>query len=121
MLTKKQILIIDDDNSTRLLLQYLLAERYRVIGKTNGLEGMIWLNAGNIPDLILLDINMPELNGKDFLRNLRLSGFFSKIPILILSSETHLQEIQNFISPSDILGKPFVPDILFKKIKRLNV
>ena len=121
MMNKKQILIIDDHDSTRLLLQYLLTEKYRVIGKTNGLEGMLWLNAGNIPDLILLDINMPELNGKDFLRNLRLSGFFSKIPVLILSNETQLQEIKNFISPSDILGKPFIPENLFNKIKKLNI
>ena len=121
MITKKQILIIDDDNSTRLLLQYLLSERYRVIGKTNGMEGMLWLNAGNIPDLILLDINMPKLNGKDFLKHVRFSGFFSDIPILILSSETQLQEVKSFISPNDILGKPFMPDLLFRKLENLNI
>ena len=121
MKNKKQILIIDDDNSTRLLLQYLLAEKYSVIGKTNGLEGMLWLNAGNIPDVILLDINMPHLNGKDFLKQIRFSGFFSEIPVLILSSESHLQEIKSFISPNDILGKPFMPEILFSKLEKINM
>ena len=120
--TKKQILVIDDADSTRLLLNFLLSKKYNVIEKSDGLEAMFWLNAGNIPDLILLDINMPHLNGNDFLKQVRSSGFFFDIPILVLSGETHFQESRHFISSSDILKKPFVPEILFEKINQhLNI
>ena len=85
MNNKRTILIIDDHDCIRLLLGSILSKNYEVVTKKNGLEAMAWLSSGNIPDLILLDLVMPSLNGFDFLKNLRTSGFFRNIPVLVLS------------------------------------
>ena len=84
-MTRKTILIIDDDNSTRLLLGFLLKQHYIVATKKDGIEAMLWLNEGNMPDLILLDMSMPRLSGYNFLQNLRKSGFFKDIPFLLFT------------------------------------
>ena len=73
---KKQILIIEDHDSIRILLGKLLSKKYKVTTRRDGLEGMAWLSEGNFPDLILLDIHMPQIAGHEFLMGLRTSGFF---------------------------------------------
>lgn len=117
---QKEILVIDDDNSTRLLLGFLLKQHYQVVTKKDGMEAMLWLNDGNLPDLILLDMSMPRLSGYSFLQNLRKSGFFKDIPVIIVSATDRLNEIEYFLQNkhNDFLHKPFNPQNLFSKIEK---
>lgn len=114
----KTILIIEDDNSTRLLLAFLLRKNYSVVTTKDGFEGMLWLNQGNIPDLILLDMSMPRLSGYGFLENIRKSGFFRNIPVLIVSGSDRLPDVEFFLQAgkNDFLPKPFNPQALNQKI-----
>lgn len=118
-MTKKSILIIEDDNSTRMLLGFLLKQHYTVSTKKDGIEAMLWLNEGNIPDLILLDMSMPRLSGYNFLQNLRKSGFFKEIPVIIVSGTDRLKDIEFFLQNerNDFLPKPFNPQDLFSKVE----
>ncbi len=86
---KKQILAVDDDSSIRELLEFLLRNNYNVITKKDGMEAMMWLSEGNIPDLIITDIDMPRLNGYEFFR------------------------------ADDYILKPFNPESLYAKIERV--
>ena len=69
---KSHVLIIDDHDAVRLLLGLTFKKQYDVITKKDGIEGMAWLVAGNIPDLIMLDMQMPRLNGLDFFETIEI-------------------------------------------------
>lgn len=115
------ILIIDDHDCIRLLLGSILSKNYEVVTKKDGLEGMAWLSNGNIPDLILLDLVMPSLNGYEFLQNIRTSGFFKNIPVLILSgTEDQVEKDRCFqLGIRDFFNKPFNPIQLKAKIQAI--
>ncbi len=113
-----KILIIDDHDAVRLLLGLTLKDKYNVITKRDGIDGMAWLAAGNIPDLIILDMQMPRLNGLDFLKQLRSSGMFKLIPVLLVSANDNEREItESFdLGIIDFISKPFNPVKLKEKI-----
>lgn len=121
MQEKKQILTVEDDMSVRMLLEYLLRESYSVRAQKDGIEGMLWLETGNTPDLILLDTEMPRLNGFEFLRNIRKSGYYRDIPVIMLVNTENSDNIINFLhqGATDILMKPFNPKDLFEKIDNI--
>lgn len=118
---RKRILVIEDHKSVRLLLQALLKQLYQVETTSNGLAGMAWLNKGNKPDLILLDMNMPEINGLHFLDNLRNSGLFSQIPVVVISGNNDEQEKAACLKlgAKQIFEKPFSPTKLKDSIHEI--
>ena len=116
---RKSILIIEDHESIRLLLGNMLSKSYNVVTKKDGLDGMAWLVRGNLPDLILLDMSMPRLNGSAFLKNIRQSGFFRDIPVIVVSVNDGEDDKKSCLhwGVSDYLTKPFNPISLKEKIK----
>ncbi len=118
---KKKILVIDDELSIRMLLENFLNKTYTVITKNDGLEGLGWLEEGNIPDLIVADIQMPNLDGYEFVKNLRASGYFRHIPIIMLSGiESSNEKIKCLkLGADDYIVKPFNPEELAIRIELL--
>ncbi|MFT4759389.1 MAG: two-component system chemotaxis response regulator CheY [Paraglaciecola sp.] len=118
---KKNILIIDDQKSIRFLLGAMLSKQYAVTTKRDGLEGMAWMSRGNIPDLILLDMQMPRLCGSEFLKSLKNSGLFKNIPVIVLSGNESDAEISNCfeMGAQEYLKKPFNPVQLKDKISSI--
>ncbi len=117
---RKTILVVDDDNSTRVLLSCLLKKQYEVTTRKNGFDGLVWLDFGNLPDIILMDIDMPHINGFEFLNNLRQSGFYRFIPVVALSGTDKLSEVNRFfeMGGNAFLKKPFNPTELFSTIDK---
>jgi two-component system, chemotaxis family, chemotaxis protein CheY len=115
---KKSILILDDDVSIRTLLDLFLQKEYQIFTKKDGMEAMMWLEGGNLPDLIVSDVNMPRLNGYQFLNNIKKSGFFRSIPVIILSGIENDVEKARFIELGavDYIVKPFSPTELLARI-----
>lgn len=120
-LDKKSIWVIDDQESIRLLLSTFLGQSYRVKTLPDGLAGMNQLKTGEFPDLILLDLNMPRLNGLEFLKRLRKSGAFSKLPVIIISSENDSRTVEQckFFGVEGFVPKPFDPTKLKTKIQQV--
>jgi len=118
---KKQILAVDDDSSIRELLEFLLRNNYNVVTKKDGMEAMMWLSEGNIPDLIITDIDMPRLNGYEFFKNVRRSGFYRDIPIMVISGLENSKFIITCLQQGadDYILKPFNPESLYAKIERV--
>ncbi len=118
---KANILIIDDHDAVRLLLGLTFKNRYDVVTKRDGIEGMAWLSAGNIPDLIMLDMQMPRLNGLEFLKQIRTSGMFREIPVILISANEDEFEIsQSFgLGITDFIPKPFNPVKLKDKVEKI--
>lgn len=118
---KGHILIIDDDLGIRSLLQFYLGRYYNVTSKANGLEAMLWLEKGNFPDLIIVDVNMPEIGGYEFLKLVHSSGFFQDIPIVVLTGLNELEIKEKFCREgvNGFMTKPFNPNILLNEVNCL--
>jgi len=111
-----KILLIDDDAHIRDMVRFALTrEGFAVIEAENGAQGLAQA-AAETPDLILLDIMMPEMDGTEVCRNLRRD---SRVPIIFLSSRD--EEIDRVLGlelgGDDYVGKPFSPRELVARIK----
>jgi len=116
---KAVILTLDDDENIRLLLSAFLGRKYEVVALEDGLAGMSWLYQGNLPDLIIVDIDMPKLNGYEFLKNVHFSGFFGHIPIIMLSGMDQKEIKARCLNSgaSAFLVKPFNPEEILSTIE----
>lgn len=116
MSAKHSILIIDDDKAMCQLLEKLFEKNYAVTTKNDGMSAMYWLVEGNIPDLIITDLDMPNLNGEEFIRNLKKSGYYKDVPFIIITGFSSKEEKLKImkLGVHDYFVKPFNPkDILF--------
>lgn len=119
---KHKILIIDDEKSIRLLLVNFLSKSYTVESKSDGIEALEWLE-GNLPDLIICDLQMPNMDGYTFVEKVRQRGFTKHTPIIMLSGvESSKERIKCYrLGAQDFLAKPFNPEELAELIgKNLN-
>jgi len=120
-MTKKQILIVDDEVSILKLLNFVLSGQYDLVIKTSGVEALTWLEEGNSPALILSDLEMPYFDGSSFIYNLKISGFYRDTPVIILSGASNLQErvSQMPFQLDDYIPKPFNPTQLKEAISNV--
>lgn len=121
-------LIIDDDKSLRWILDKILSKKFRVVAKNDGIAGLAWLSEGNIPDIIITDMNLPKMNGLELLQSLKMSGAYKDIPVVIISGENNDDLMNQCIEEGALkfLRKPFDPEELnsiiegiFEKKKRI--
>jgi DNA-binding response OmpR family regulator len=119
---KTNILIVEDHDSVRLLLGTTFrSENYHVVTKKDGIEGMAWLAAGNIPNVIILDINMPRLNGLEFMRQINRSGLYKNIPVMMLTANEDEDDIMEAFSLGiqNYIQKPFNPVALKENVRKV--
>lgn len=115
------ILIIDDDQNILILVaEYLESEGFTTIQATNGIEGLRQLEIHN-PQLVILDVNMPELDGMQTCRMIRANEKFQNIPVLMLTARSDIQDMieARRMGATDYLTKPFAPQALIQKVVRL--
>lgn len=117
---KKKIMAIDDEKSIRFILENTFKAEYEVSSWDNGLDALNNLQAGNLPDIIICDIEMPQMDGFEFVKQVRASGFFDDIPLVMLSGkEDSKDKIKCFeMGADDYLLKPFNPKELKARINR---
>ena len=118
----KKVLIVEDSTPFRTLMGNMLSRDYDVVSARNGLEAMMWLRSGMLPDIIVTDVQMPELNGAELISNIRCSGMLQNIPVVVVSGsceELELNEIRA-MGAQEILLKPFKPTQLQNTINRLT-
>ena len=116
MLYDKKILIIEDDNSIQKFLKLsLTTKKYEAIISGTGLSG-ISLFMSNNPDLVLLDLGLPDIDGIEVLKQIRLS---SDIPIIVISARgLEKEKVQALdLGADDYLTKPFHIEELFARIR----
>jgi DNA-binding response OmpR family regulator len=118
---KKTLLIVDDEPSIRLILAHYFTSDFDVVLKANGLEAMEWLEAGNSPDAIVADYDMPVMNGPDFIRQIRASSLHRDVGLIILSGKDNTSsKIQCLkLGADDYLVKPFNPEELSLRIQNM--
>jgi len=116
---KHKILVIDDEQNIRILLENFLSQDYDIESKSDGIEALEWLE-GNLPDLIICDIQMPNMDGYGFLEKLRQRGYTKHTPVIMLSgTETSKERVKCYkLGAQDYLMKPFNPEELEELIKK---
>ena len=121
----KKIMIVEDDNFVMDIYQTKLEkEGFKVISAENGLEAMKKLEEGgeNIPDLILLDIVMPYMDGMEFLEKIKKQEKLKNIPVVLLTNLSQKEEVDLGLSmgAEDYLIKShFTPSEVMSKISHL--
>ena len=119
---RRKILIIDDEPTIRAILTSFLIKTHDVVARNDGQQALEWLE-GNIPDLVICDIQMQPMNGYEFLKRFRQRGYTKHTPVIMLSSE---ESSSNRVEcyqrgAQDFLCKPFNPLELLALIdKNLN-
>jgi len=112
----KKVLIIEDNDCLLRLMDHYFGKRYTVFPTRNGLDAMRHLNGGNLPDIILLDWDMPVMGGERFLEGLKTSSFFKDIPVIVISGSKSKEEFEN-IEANSCFEKPFDPRKLNDQIQ----
>jgi len=118
---KNRILVIDDDEAIlRIIKKILTSEFYEAVEVSNGKGGLDHVFE-HPPDLILVDYEMPGMNGIDFIKKLKANSRVSKIPVIMLTAsqaeETEIEALN--MGADDWISKPIHKERLLARIKRL--
>lgn len=106
------VLVVDDDSDDQLLIKMAFEQvstQYRLQFASNGVEGLSCIeNSRSLPDLILLDLNMPVLDGFEMLHRLKQSTLYRYIPIIILTTSDAQEDIKKAydLGANSFLTKP---------------
>ena len=116
---KKKILIVDDDEIQLSFSEAILKAEYDIVTAKSGKNALEQLYRGFIPDLILLDILMPEMDGFEAYNRIRAISLLQDIPIIFLTSVSGSTEVQQAwdIGAADYITKPYSKDDLLNRIK----
>lgn len=117
-LSQCKVFIVDDDDMVRLSLSVILEEHFTVNVYSSG-QAVLTACEDTLPDLILLDINLPDVTGLDVCRQLKKKAVFDHIPIVFITS-TYDTECQNACWESgaaDFIGKPITASTLIHRTK----
>jgi CheY-like chemotaxis protein len=118
---KKKILAIDESKAIRFLLQTVLGQKHQVITAADGCSALYWLSKRNLPDVIIIDPQLPDMQDWELLEHLKSSGLYGHIPIIVLSS-LNIKEIQQRCKELEItksFQQPFNPVELQDAIEEL--
>jgi CheY-like chemotaxis protein len=118
---KARILIADDRSSSRELLRLVLERAgYEVLEAENGRSALDRARS-TVPDLILLDLQMPEMDGYQVLANLRSETRFQSLPVLALTASAMHGDRERILAAgfTDYLAKPAGPEVLRETVARL--
>ena len=116
---KTQILLVDDSNMNRMLLREILGDGYHILEAENGQECLETLRAeaGNIA-LVLLDINMPGMDGFEVLKAMNANHTIEDTPVIMISSEDSDAAIRRSyeLGASDYVNRPFDARIVYRRV-----
>jgi DNA-binding response OmpR family regulator len=110
---KKRVLVVDDEPGIGNVLRIKLGlVGFDVITTTSGAEAIDLVRTQE-PDIMLLDILMPDVTGMDVLDRVRA---FSQVPIIVFTGRPDIAQFARKIGANDYIAKPFDPDLLVQKI-----
>jgi DNA-binding response OmpR family regulator len=121
MANNKNVLVIDDSETTLVMLEWFLKENGFIAHYASNVKEALQLIDKQIPDVILLDLNMPEISGYDFLKMIKSDERKKNIPVLVISAldsnESKLR-VKN-LGAIDFVSKPLILKVLLEKIVKI--
>ncbi|MDD5084248.1 MAG: response regulator [Candidatus Moranbacteria bacterium] len=120
---KKKVMLVEDDVFVSDIYQVKMhGEGLEVIVAMNGMEAIKHLEEGSIPDLILLDIVMPYMDGMEVLRRIKANEVWKNIPVMLLtnlSEKSQIEECMNLGANDYLIKSHFTPSEVMKKVYSL--
>lgn len=117
MSDRKKVLVVEDDDDCRELMSLILQDEYAVTTAVNGEQALEAIERDK-PDVVLLDIMIPHIDGWEVLRRLRADGRYKDLPVLAVTALASEDSRQRAIreGATDYIVKPFSPDELLEVI-----
>jgi len=119
-----QALIVDDSRAMRTILGKIVTSLgFEVITAIHGKDALEQLTAGARPQLMLLDWNMPEMNGYELLQQVRQDPAHAATKIIMVTTETEIAQVQNALAAgaNEYVMKPFTTEVIYEKLCLLGL
>ena len=118
---KQKIMIVDDAEINRQILMAILGDKYEYVQAENGCQAVHMLQHDLTIDLILLDINMPEMNGFQMLERMNKFHWIDEIPVIMISSEEKRDIIERayILGAEDYIRRPFDAFIVRRRVQNI--
>ena len=105
---RAEVMVIEDDFAIRETLRELLEEEgYEVVGAANGMDALSRLHHGPAPRLILLDLMMPVMDGREFRTAQRSDPALARIPVVVITADAAVDQEAEALAVEAVLPKPF--------------
>lgn len=120
-MAKASIMVVEDDQDIRELVSYNLGkEGYTVVSAESGEQALKLIESAN-PDLIVLDIMLPGMDGIEVLRSLKQGSRYAQIPVIMATAKSEDSDIITGLElgADDYIAKPFSPKVLIARIRSL--
>lgn len=116
-----RLAVVEDNADNRLLLQAILGDQYELVEYENGNDALAGIS-GSRPDLVLLDISLPGMDGNEILQRIRKDAALRDLPVIALTAHAMAGDRERFLAAGfdDYITKPIVDEtLLFGSIARL--
>ena len=117
-------LVVDDSRPIRgILKKYLGQMGFTVVEASNGREGLARLQQMPQADVVLVDWNMPEMNGVDFVRAVRAIRIYDALPVVMVTTNSESDQISTALDAgaNEYVMKPFTRDVIREKLELLGI
>ena len=118
---RKTVLLVEDDEAVRQLVRVSLElSDFEVVEAKDGLEGLLFLDLHH-PDVVVLDLMMPDVGGERMLAQLRATPETKRVPVVIITGKPEVApEVIGLVGKENFLPKPFDPDQLIARVQAVT-
>ena len=116
----RKIAVVDDNADNRLIIRTILEDQYEIIEFASGIEAIEGLKKKK-PDVVILDISLPEMDGTEILRRLREDVELNNLPVIALTAHAMVGDREKYLAAgfNDYIAKPILDmNVLFATIQR---
>ena len=116
----RKVAVVDDNSDNRLIIRTILEDQYEIMEFASGLEAIEGFRK-NKPDVVILDISLPEMDGTEILRRLRDDRQLHGLPVIALTAHAMVGDREKYLAAgfNDYVAKPILDmSVLFSAIQR---
>ena len=116
----RKIAVVDDNADNRLIIRTILEDQYDIVEYSSGIEAIEGFQKSR-PDVVILDISLPEMDGTEILRRIRDDSKLNDLPVIALTAHAMVGDREKYLSAgfNDYVAKPILDmNVLFSTIKR---
>jgi CheY-like chemotaxis protein len=116
----RKIAVVDDNADNRLIIRTILEDQYDIVEYSSGMEAIDGFRK-NKPDVVILDISLPEMDGTEILRRIRDDSSLNDLPVIALTAHAMVGDREKYLSAgfNDYVAKPILDmNVLFSTIQR---
>ena len=116
----RKVAVVDDNADNRLIIRTILEDQYEVLEFSNGIEAIDGFRKDK-PDIVILDISLPEMDGTEILRRIRDDSELHDLPVVALTAHAMVGDREKYLAAgfNDYIAKPILDmNILFSAVQR---